>query len=80
MIAFRFLHSVPPLMAVNYCVKFLYFQKYAPDKLFIAKIKKRRSSVNTGDMLRFLHSAILRFCDFPHGPLSVYQVSLNYLQ
>ena len=35
----------------------LYFQRYAPDKLFIAKIKKESNSINTGDWLRFLHSA-----------------------
>ena len=52
-----------------------YFQRYAPDKLFTAKIKKERNSVNTGDRVM-----VLAFCNSPHGPLSVYQVSLNYLQ
>ena len=39
----------------------LHFQRYAPDKLFIAKIKKGSNSVNTGDrvmILLFLQSAI----------------------
>ena len=53
----------------------LYFQRYAPDKLFIAKIKKGSYSVNTDDRVM-----VLAFCNSPHGPLSEYQVSLNYLQ
>ena len=53
----------------------LYFQKYTPDKRFTAKIKKESNSVNTGDRVM-----VLAFCNFPYGPLSVYQVSLNYLQ
>ena len=53
----------------------LCFQRNALDKLFIAKIKKGSNSVNTGDRVMFL-----AFCNSPHGPLSVYQVSLNYLQ
>ena len=52
----------------------LYFQRYAPDKLFIAKIKKGSNSVNTGDKIM-----VLAFCNSPHGPLSAYQVSLYYL-
>ena len=52
----------------------LYFHRYAPDKLFIAKLKKGSNSVNTGDMVM-----VLAFCDSPYGPLPVYQVSLNYL-
>ena len=48
----------------------LYFQRYALDKLFIAKIKKGSNSVNTGDPIM-----VLAFCNSPHGPLSVYQVS-----
>ena len=47
----------------------LYFQRYAPDKLFIAKIKKGSYSLNTGDMVM-----VLAFCNSLHGPLSVYQV------
>ena len=39
----------------------LYFQRYAPDKLFIAKIKKRSNSVNIGDRVM-----ILAFCNSPH--------------
>ena len=53
----------------------LYFQRYAQDKLFTAKIQKGSNSVNTGD--KFM---VLAFCNSSHGPLSVYQFSLNYLQ
>ena len=75
----QFLHSALSLMAVYQCIvsfnSLLYFQRYAPDKLFTAKIKKGSNSINTcGSVM------ILAFCNFPHGPLSVYQVSLNYLQ
>ena len=54
---------------------FLYFQRYALDKHCIAKIKKRSNSINTGDRVM-----VLAFCNSPGGPLSVYQISLNYLQ
>ena len=53
----------------------LYFQRYAPDKLFIAKIKKGSNTINTGDMIM-----VLTFCNFRHSPLSLYQVSFIYLQ
>ena len=53
----------------------VYFQRYAPDKLFIAKMKKGSNSVYTIDRVMVLAS-----CNSPHGPLSVYQVSSNYLQ
>ena len=52
----------------------LYFQRYAPDKLFIAKIKRGSNSVNTGDRV-----AVLAFCTDSDGPLSIHQVSFNYL-
>ena len=45
------------------------------DKLFIAKIQKGSNSVNTGDRVM-----VLALCNSPQGPLSVYQVSLNYLE
>ena len=48
----------------------VYFQRYAPDKLFIAKIKKGSKSVNTGDRVM-----VLAICNSPRSPLSVYQVS-----
>ena len=73
----RFLHSALPLMAVSQ-VSFnslIYFQRYAPDKLFAAKIKNGSNSINTGERV-----IVLAFYDSPYGPLSVYQVSLNYLQ
>ena len=53
----------------------LHFQMSAPDKLFIAKIKKGSNSVNTGDRVVMF----LVFCNFLHDPLSVYQVLFNYL-
>ena len=37
--------------------------------------KKETNSVNTVGRVM-----VLALCNFPHGPLSVYQVSLNYLQ
>ena len=43
----------------------LYFQRYAPDKLFIAKIKKGSNSINTGDMV-----AVFVFCTSSDDPLS----------
>ena len=52
-----------------------YFQRYASDKLFIAKIKKGTNSVHTGDRVMVLAS-----CNSLHGPLSVYQVSFIYIQ
>ena len=53
----------------------LYFQRYAPVKLFIEKIKKGSNSLNTGDSVM-----VLALCNFLHGPQSVYQVSFIYLQ
>ena len=34
------------------------FQRYAPDKLFIAKIKKGSNTINTGDRVMILASSI----------------------
>ena len=48
---------------------------HAPDKLFIAEIKKGSNFANTDDRV-----IVLVICHFPHDPLSVYKVSLNYLQ
>ena len=53
----------------------LYFQRYAPDKFNIAKIRKGNNSINTDDRV-----IILAFCTTPQSPLSVYQVSFIYLQ
>ena len=50
----------------------VYFQRYAPDKLFIAKIKKGSNYVNTVDRV-----SILALCTFIDGLLSMYQVSFN---
>ena len=50
----------------------VYFQRYSPDKLFIAKIKKGSKSVNTVDRVMHLSS-----CTFFDNPLSIYQVSIN---
>ena len=41
------------------CNSLLYFQKYAPDKHFIAKIRKGSNSVNTDCRVWVLRSAIL---------------------
>ena len=43
----------------------LYFQRYAPDKLFIAKIKKGSNSVNTTESV-----TVVAFCTFADSPLS----------
>ena len=53
----------------------LYFQRYAPDKFNIAKIRKGNNSINTDDRVM-----VLAFCTSPHSPLSLYQVSFIYLQ
>ena len=45
----------------------LYFQRYAPDKLFIAKIKKGNNSINPNDS-----AMVLAFCNSLYGPLSVH--------
>ena len=42
-----------------------YFQRYAPDKLNIAKIRQGSNFVNTGDRVM-----VLAFCDSPRSPLS----------
>ena len=36
-----------------------YFQRYAPDKLLLQKLKKGSNSVNTVDRVRLLHSVVL---------------------
>ena len=48
----------------------LYFQRYTPDKLNIAKIRNG-NNWNAGNRVM-----ILAFCDSPNGPLSMYQSSL----
>ena len=53
----------------------LYFQRYAPDKCNIAKIRKVNNSINTDDRVM-----ALAFYTSPHSPLSLYQVSFIYLQ
>ena len=45
----------------------VYFQRYAPDKLFIAKIKKGSNSINTADRV-----TILALCTSADGPLSIF--------
>ena len=73
-----FVHSALFLMGLYqmyqvFLNSLLYFQRYAPDRLFLANIKKKCNSVNTGD--RF---AVLAFGSFSDGLLSIYQVSFNY--
>ena len=53
---------------------FVYFQRYAPNKLFIAKIKKGSNSVNIVDRVTILALSISA-----DDPLSMYQVSFNSL-
>ena len=67
MIELRFLHSVLPSMYQVSFNSLLYFQRYAPDKLFTAKIKKGSNSLNIGDRV-----IVLAFFNSPDGPLSVY--------
>ena len=66
-------------MAVSQFIKFhlilLYFQRYAPDKFNIAKIRKGNNSINTDDRV-----IVLAFCTSPYSPLSLYQVSFIYFQ
>ena len=52
----------------------VYFQRYAPDKHLIAKMKKESNSVNTVDRVM-----VLALCNSPHAPLLMHQVILNYL-
>ena len=58
----------------RYQFSFLYFQRYAPDKLFIAKIKKGSNSVKIVDRV-----TILVLCASANGLLSMYQVPYNSL-
>ena len=41
----------------------LYFQRYAPEKFNIAKIRKGNNSINTDDRVM-----VLAFCTSPHSP------------
>ena len=50
----------------------VHFQRYAPDKPLIAKIRKESNSINTID-----RAMILAFCT--DGALSMYQFSFNSL-
>ena len=52
----------------------LYFHRYAPDNLFIVKIRNGDNSVIICD--RFM---VLAFCTFSDNPLLMYQVSFNSL-
>ena len=45
----------------------IYFQRYAPDKLFIAKIKKGSNTVIIGERVM-----VLALCNSPRGPPSLY--------
>ena len=53
----------------------LYFRDMLLTSFLLQILKRGSNSVNTGDRV-----TVLAFCNAPHGPLSVYQVSLNYLQ
>ena len=52
----------------------LYFQRYAPDKFNIAKIRKGNNSINTDNRVM-----VLAFCTSPHCPLSLSVSSFIYL-
>ena len=52
----------------------IYFQRYAADKLFIAKIIKASNFIYNVDRV-----TILALCTFPYYLLSMYQVSFNSL-
>ena len=52
-----------------------YFQRYAPDKLNISKIRKENNSINTDDRV-----IVLAFYTLSHSPLSMYLVSFIPLQ
>ena len=73
-----FLHYAIFLVTLYQCIEFhsipLYIQRYALDQHFIALIKNRGDSVNTGDRV-----TVFKLCNFPYDPLSVYQVSFNSL-
>ena len=79
-IELRFLHSALSLMAVCQCIKFYLISFYTfrdmlQTSFLLQKLRRGVTPVNTGDRVM-----VLTFCNSPHGPLSVYQVSLNYLQ
>ena len=61
-----------------YQVSFNYllsFQRYAPTKFNIAKIRNENNSVNTYNMVIYF-----TFFSSPQGPLSLFQVTFIYLQ
>ena len=73
------MHSAFPLLALYQCVEFhsipFYIFRDMLQTSFYCKNKKRGSySENTGARVM-----ILAFCNSLYSPLSVYQVSLNYL-
>ena len=39
------LHSAISLMALYQCIRFQYFERYAPDNIIVTKIRKRRNSL-----------------------------------
>ena len=74
----RFLHSALPLMTFKFHLIGLYIFRddtHAPDMFLIAKVKKGNNCINIGDRV-----TVLTFCIYLYGRVSVYQVSLNYLQ
>ena len=62
-------------LSMYHLIPFYTFRDMLQTSFFNAKIKKESNSVNTGDSVM-----VLAFCNFLHGPLSVYQVSFIYLQ
>ena len=69
----NFLHGPQSVYQVSF-IYLQYSQRYALDKLTIAKIRKGNNSVITCDRVM-----VLALCTFSDGHLSMYQVSLNSL-
>ena len=60
---------------IKFYLIFSLLSEICSEQAYIAKMKKGSKSVNTGDKV-----TVTAFCKTPHGPLSVYKVSLDYLQ
>ena len=76
----RFLHSALSLLALYQYIKFHFipfytFRDMLRTSFLLQKLNRGSYSENTSNRVM-----VLAFCNSPHGPLSVYQVSLNYLQ
>ena len=75
-----FLHSALSLIDLYQCIKFHLiplnsFRDMLRTYFPLQKLKKGSNSVNTLDRVR-----VIAFCNFLYSSLSVYEISLNYLQ